>query len=66
MQLSRDQRHHIIDCVHRDFMNYVLDRHYTRNLLKELGFSPCQIFAMLELLGLELAKAEERREVSYQ
>lgn len=65
MQLSREQKHHVLDCIQRDFMNYTLDRNYTRNLLTELGFSPCQVFGMLELLGLELSKVEKAREVSY-
>jgi hypothetical protein len=60
MQLTRSQKHHIIDCIHRDFLNYVLDRNYARNLLSELGFLPTQVFGSLELLGLELEKAEDK------
>lgn len=61
MRLTGEQKKHVCDCIHRDFLNYTLDRNYTRNLLKELGFKPCEVFGLMELLGLELEQAEEER-----
>ena len=57
-KLTKEEGHHLIDCIHRDFLSYVLDRNYTRNMFKELGFSETEIFGLMELLGLELEEKE--------
>jgi hypothetical protein len=49
--------------IRTDFFYDQINRPYIRGLLAELGFSPCEIFGLMELLGIEREKwGEESRD----
>ena len=42
----------IFGWIFNDFLKGVIDHPYTRGLLRDLGFSPAEVFHALEKLGL--------------